>query len=91
MALFRDVPEDDLGWMQEFRDSQYLLPASEILFQEGEIAHSLYTLFDGWMILSRSSAMASARSCVFYFLVIFSDFRSTASDQRGDTCMAHKP
>ena len=51
MALFRNVPEDDLGWMQEFRDSQYLLPASEILFQEGEIAHSLYTLFDGWMIL----------------------------------------
>ena len=51
MALFRDVPEDDLGWMQEFRDSQYLLPAREILFQEGETAYTLYTLFDGWLIL----------------------------------------
>jgi CRP-like cAMP-binding protein len=51
MALFRDVPEDDLGWMQEFRDSQYLLPAREILFREGETAHTLYTLFDGWLIL----------------------------------------
>jgi CRP-like cAMP-binding protein len=51
MALFRDVPEDELGWMQEFRESQYLLPAGEILFQEGETAHTLYTLFDGWLIL----------------------------------------
>ncbi len=51
MALFRDVPEDDLGWMQEFRDAQYLLPAREILFREGETAHTLYTLFDGWLIL----------------------------------------
>jgi CRP-like cAMP-binding protein len=37
--------------MQEFRDSQYLLPARKILFQEGETAHTLYTLFDGWLIL----------------------------------------
>jgi CRP-like cAMP-binding protein len=51
MALFRDVPEDELDWMQEFRDSQYLLPARKILFQEGETAHTLYTLFDGWLIL----------------------------------------
>jgi CRP-like cAMP-binding protein len=51
MTLFRDVPEDDLGWMQEFRESQYLLPAREVLFQEGETAHTLYTLFDGWLIL----------------------------------------
>jgi CRP/FNR family transcriptional regulator len=51
MALFRDVPEDELGWMQEFRESQYLLPSGEILFREGETAHTLYTLFDGWLIL----------------------------------------
>jgi CRP/FNR family transcriptional regulator len=51
MALFRDVPEDDLGWMQEFRNSQYLLPAREILFRQGETPHTLYTLFDGWLII----------------------------------------
>jgi CRP/FNR family transcriptional regulator len=54
MALFRDVPEAELGWMQEFRDAQYQLPAREILFQEGDTAHSLYTLFDGWMILFKT-------------------------------------
>ena len=51
MALFRDVPEDELGWMQEFRDSQYLLPARDVLYREGDTAYTLYTLFDGWMIL----------------------------------------
>jgi CRP-like cAMP-binding protein len=54
MALFRDVPEAELGWTQEFRDAQYLLPAREILFREGEIGHSLYTLFDGWLILFKT-------------------------------------
>jgi CRP/FNR family transcriptional regulator len=54
MTLFRDVPEDDLGWMQEFRDSQYLLPAGEILYRQGETAHTLYTLFDGWLILFKT-------------------------------------
>jgi CRP/FNR family transcriptional regulator len=54
MALFRDVPEAELGWMQEFRDAQYQLPAREVLFQEGDTAHSLYTLFDGWMILFKT-------------------------------------
>ena len=51
MALFRDVPEAQLGWTQEFREAQYLLPAREILYREGDTAHSLYTLFDGWLIL----------------------------------------
>ena len=51
MALFHNVPEKELGWTQEFRDAQYLLPAREVLYQEGKTAHSLYTLFDGWLIL----------------------------------------
>ncbi|MEN8212889.1 MAG: Crp/Fnr family transcriptional regulator [Pseudomonadota bacterium] len=51
MALFRGVPEGELGWTQEFRDAQYLLPAREVLYREGDVAHSLFTLFDGWMIL----------------------------------------
>ncbi len=54
MTLFRDVSENDLVWMQEFRDTQYLLPDREILFQEGETAHTLYTLFDGWLILFKT-------------------------------------
>jgi CRP/FNR family transcriptional regulator len=51
MALFRGVPEEELGWTQKFRDAQYLLPARKTLYQEGDIAHSIYTLFDGWVIL----------------------------------------
>ena len=51
MALFRDIPEDDLGWTQEFRDSQYLLPARKVLYLEGMTADTLYTLFDGCLIL----------------------------------------
>lgn len=51
MALFRDVPEAELGWMQEFREAQYLLPAREVLYREGDTAYSLYTLFDGWLVL----------------------------------------
>jgi len=51
MALFRGVPREELGWTQEFRDAQYQLPAKETLYREGDIAHSIYTLFDGWVIL----------------------------------------
>lgn len=51
MALFRGVPEEELGWTQAFRDAQYLLPAREALYREGDIAHSLYTLFEGWLFL----------------------------------------
>jgi CRP-like cAMP-binding protein len=61
MALFRDVPEAELGWTQEFRDAQYLLPAGEILFREGETGHSLYTLFDGWLILFKTLANGKRR------------------------------
>ncbi|MEN8214373.1 MAG: Crp/Fnr family transcriptional regulator [Pseudomonadota bacterium] len=50
-ALFRGVPEEKLGWTQEFRDAQYLLSARETLYRQGETAHSLYTLFDGWLAL----------------------------------------
>ncbi len=51
MALFRGIPEEELGWTQEFRDAQYMLPARETLYREGDTAHSIYTLFDGWVIL----------------------------------------
>ncbi len=51
MALFRGIPGEELSWTQEFRDSQYLLPARKILYREGDTAHTLYTLFDGWLIL----------------------------------------
>jgi len=51
MALFRGIPREELGWTQEFRDDQYLLPARKVLYREGDTAHTLYTLFDGWLIL----------------------------------------
>ncbi len=51
MALFRGIPREELDWTQEFRDAQYILPARKILYREGDIAHALYTLFDGWLIL----------------------------------------
>ena len=51
MALFRGIPGEELGWTQEFRDSQYLLPARKTLYREGDTAHTLYTLFSGWLIL----------------------------------------
>ena len=51
MALFRGIPREELDWTQEFRDAQYLLPARKILYREGDTAHTLYTLFDGWLIL----------------------------------------
>ena len=67
MALFRDVPEAELGWTQGFRDAQYQLSAREILFQEGETAHSLYTLFDGWMILFK--ILANGKRQILRFLL----------------------
>jgi CRP/FNR family transcriptional regulator len=89
MALFRDVPEDDLGWMQEFRNSQYLLPAREILFRQGETAHTLYTLFDGWLIIFKILDNGKRQILRFYFPEIFLDFRSTALDRREDICTVH--
>ena len=67
MALFRDVPEAELGWTQEFRDAQYQLSARENLFQEGDTAHSLYTLFDGWMILFK--ILANGKRQILRFLL----------------------
>ena len=52
--------------------------------------HSTPCLMAGWFF-SRSSTTVNVRSCVFYFLVIFLDFRSVASEQQWYTCTTRKP
>lgn len=91
MALFRDVPEAELGWTQEFRDAQYRLPAGEILFQEGDTAHTLYTLFDGWLILFKIRANGKRQVLRFLLPGDFLGFQVDGIGPTGGTCTAHKP
>lgn len=51
MSLFQGLSPEEVHWAHESLESQYLLPKRSTLYQEGEKADTLYTLYDGWMIL----------------------------------------
>ena len=54
-ALFQGVPPDQLEWTQKYRHNQFTLKRRHELFAEqGEHPYA-YTLYSGWLMLSKST------------------------------------
>ncbi len=54
-ALFQGIPPEQLKWTQTYRENQYRIEARSQLFEEGEDHPFAYTLYSGWMMLTKSS------------------------------------
>lgn len=53
-AMFRSVPHELIEWSAEYRSQQYILPAKQFLYMEGETVPDVYTLYNGWVKLTKS-------------------------------------
>lgn len=53
-ALFRSVPSSLLEWSAKFRSKQQIIPAKQFLYMEGENVAHVYTVFDGWVKLTKT-------------------------------------
>lgn len=54
-SLYKGVPEDQLEWMQKYRQFQTVIPPKSILYLEGSPTEYVYTVYKGWMTLHKSS------------------------------------
>ena len=54
-SLYKGVPEDQLEWMQKYRQFQVVIPPKNILYLEGSQTEYIYTIYKGWMVLYKSS------------------------------------
>ncbi|MCU7838921.1 MAG: Crp/Fnr family transcriptional regulator [Candidatus Thiodiazotropha sp. (ex Troendleina suluensis)] len=54
MALFKNVPWEQLGWTQNYRSAQGIIPAKTFLYSEGEEHEFVYTLFEGCVKLYKT-------------------------------------
>jgi len=53
-ALFRSVPMELIEFSAEYRSQQYILPAKQFLYMEGEAIPDVFTLYSGWVKLTKS-------------------------------------
>lgn len=54
MALFKNVPWEQLEWTQNYCSAQGIIPAKTFLYNEGENHEFVYTLFDGCVKLYKT-------------------------------------
>lgn len=66
-ALFQGVPLEQLQWTQHYREDQYRVDAKTRLFSEGDEHPYVYTLFTGWMMISKS--LANGKRQILRFLL----------------------
>ncbi len=50
LAWFEPGGNEAAGRRERLRSAQYVAPAGQILFQEGDVHRRAYTLFEGWVI-----------------------------------------
>jgi len=55
LALFQGIPLSSLEWTQQYRDQQFIVPPKATLYKEGSRPEYVYTLFNGWMAMYRTS------------------------------------
>lgn len=53
-AVFRTIPDTLLDWAAQYRSKQQLIPSKQFLFTEGETAPCVYTIFSGWVKLTKT-------------------------------------
>ncbi|MCK5725954.1 MAG: Crp/Fnr family transcriptional regulator [Thiotrichaceae bacterium] len=54
-SLYKGVPEEELEWMQKYRQFQVVIPPKKTLYLEGSQVDYVYTLYKGWIVLHKSS------------------------------------
>lgn len=54
LALFHGVPEDQLGWTQTYRSSQYKLDARKEVYREFDFSDFMYTVYHGWFAMFKT-------------------------------------
>lgn len=55
-ALFQGIPIEQLEWTQRYRQNQYTVERRRSLFTEHDDHPFAYTLYSGWVMLSKTSA-----------------------------------
>lgn len=53
-ALFEPVAKEHLDWTQQYRSTQYQIPAKTHIYREGEHPQELFTLFEGWVMIYKT-------------------------------------
>ncbi len=53
-ALFRPVEQQLLDWKQRYRQGQYAIPPKTQIYTEGQVLDEAYTLFRGWVALTKT-------------------------------------
>jgi len=81
MALFKQVPKEQLEWTQDYRTTQYQLKAREHLYQEGEQHKFVYTLFDGCIKLYKTLKNGKIQAMRFASPGDFLGFQGDLSDR----------
>jgi CRP/FNR family transcriptional regulator len=54
LALFRPVEQTLLDWKQRYRQGQYSIPPKTQIYTEGQVLDEAYTLFRGWVALTKT-------------------------------------
>ena len=80
MALFQGVPLSRLGWTQEYRDEQLVVPPKATLYEAGSKSKYVYTVFNGWMALYQTSRSGKRKILRF---VLPGDFLGFQANLRG--------
>jgi CRP-like cAMP-binding protein len=80
MALYECIPESRLDWSQKYRQTQFTLKSKGTLYLEGSHPNYIYTLFDGWVAIYKTTAKGK-RQILRYALP--GDFIGLQSDTDG--------
>lgn len=54
LNIFRQLPEEQVRTIEQYRAGQCTFPAKTIVYQQGEEPLNMYTLFSGWVMLYKT-------------------------------------
>lgn len=54
LALFHNVPAEDLAWTETFRENQFQIAPHQIIAEEGKPCDYLFTVYHGWFAIYKA-------------------------------------
>lgn len=85
LALFQGIPHEDLDWTQGYREGEFAFPAKKVVYREREQHPYAYTLYSGWVAISKSLPDGK---CQIMRFALPGDFIGFQADMSGPMTLA---